>query len=716
MKIELRKLSSIRPYANNPRLNDEAVNAVAASIQEFGFRQPIVVDAQGVIICGHTRYKAALKLGLVQVPVHVAKDLTPAQIKAYRIADNQSATLAEWNYDLLPIELAELQACNFDLGLLGFDQDELAEILGSEVKEGLCDPDDIPAPPDEAKTKPGDLWILGNHRLLCGDSSKAEDVDRLLDSATIHLVNTDPPYNVKVEPRSNNAIAAGLSSFQGTSHHQGLDLARHPGKAKPTRKKLRAKDRPLANDFVSDETFDQLLNAWFGNMARVLAPGRGFYIWGGYANCANYPPVLKACELYFSQAIIWVKQHPVLTRKDFMGNHEWCQPGDTKILTPSGSSRIADLRDGDEVVGYSRNHNMLVGLRQGEPVRKAERPYSGDLLGVVTTSKTTWCTPGHIWSVRLRDDAHRWWCVYLMRRGAWWRVGKSVLIGSAGFGVKHRLKTEDGEEAWILSAHASNVEATIAEQLVLAKYGIPTTTWSETASGRRTIGDVAGLYDRLDLNALQQGAVRALAEHGRCLEHPLLRREQTRPKVGRRIPLVSRACNLLPGIMMVPESVGGQNCRWETVRAIDRQKFNGAVYSLDVPRWRHYLADGLVTHNCFYGWREGAAHQWLGPTNAVDVWSVKKINPQSMVHLTEKPVELAVRAMQYSSRAGENVLDLFGGSGSTLIAAEQTGRQAFLMELDALYCDVIVERWEKFSGRKAKRISAHKKTPAAAGV
>ncbi|HEY4313616.1 MAG TPA: DNA modification methylase [Pirellulales bacterium] len=428
MKIELRKLTDIKPYPSNPRLNDDAVDAVAASIRAFGFRQPIVVDSEGVIICGHTRWKASQRLSLDEVPVHVATDLSAEQIKAYRIADNQSASLAEWDPELLPIELAELQALNFDLGLLGFEQDELAKLLNPDLVEGLCDPDDIPAPPDEATTHPGDLWILGNHRLLCADSSKPEDVDRLLGGAIIHLVNTDPPYNVKVEPRSNNAIAAGLSSFAGPKHHQSLDVARHPGKAKPTSRKLRPKDRPLANDFVTDEAFDQLLADWFGNMARVLAPGRGFYIWGGYANCANYPPVLKATGLYFSQAIIWVKEHPVLTRKDFMGNHEWC----------------------------------------------------------------------------------------------------------------------------------------------------------------------------------------------------------------------------------------------------------------------------------FYGWREGAAHQWLGPTNATDVWSVKKVNPQSMVHLTEKPTELAVRAMRYSSREGENVLDLFGGSGSTLIAAEQTGRHAFLMELDALYCDVIVERWEKFTGRKAE--------------
>jgi ParB-like chromosome segregation protein Spo0J len=198
MKIELWTLSEIKPYPNNPRLNDDAVDAVAASLREFGFRQPIVVDTEGVIICGHTRWKAAQKLGLEKAPVHLAKDLSPEQIKAYRIADNQTASLAEWNYDLLPIELGELQAANYDLGLLGFDQDELAKLLGGELQEGLTDPDEVPEPPDAAITQPGDLWILGDHRLLCGDSSNPADVDRLLDGAPIHLVNTDPPYNVRL--------------------------------------------------------------------------------------------------------------------------------------------------------------------------------------------------------------------------------------------------------------------------------------------------------------------------------------------------------------------------------------------------------------------------------------------------------------------------------------------------------------------------------------
>ncbi len=437
--VELRPIEAIKPYPGNPRVNDDAVDAVAASLKEFGFRQPIVVDADGVIIVGHTRWKAAKKLGLAKVPVHVATDLPPEKVKAYRIADNQTATLAEWDFELLPIELKDLQQAEYDLSLLGFDEDELAHLLDGDVAEGLTDPDSVPEPPDDPITQRGDIWVLGDHRLMCGDSGSVEDLDRLLDGNGIDLVSMDPPYNVKVEPRSNTAIAAGLSSFSNKKaqlHHQGFDQARGVSDPKKARKKMRAKDRPLENDFVTEEAFDQMLLAWFGNASRVLKPGGSFYIWGGYANLGNYPAPLAASGLYFSQGIVWDKQHPVLTRKDFMGAFEIC----------------------------------------------------------------------------------------------------------------------------------------------------------------------------------------------------------------------------------------------------------------------------------FYGWKEGAGHNYYGPNNATDLWHVKKVNPQSMVHLTEKPVELAVRSIQYSSLPGQNVLDLFGGSGSTLIGCEQTGRRAFLMELDQAYCDVIVQRWEQFSGRKAERVSAAART------
>jgi hypothetical protein len=171
----------------------------------------------------------------------------------------------DWDYERLKRELDALQEEDFDLSLLAFPEEELAGLLHPDGRPGLTDPDTVPEPPEEAITRPGDLWTLGDHRLFCGDSANREHVDRLLAGATIHLVNTDPPYNVRVEPRSNNAIAAGNSSFT-YYHHQQLDLARHPEKSKPTTGKLRAKDRPLANDFVSDEAFDKMLHAWFGNL------------------------------------------------------------------------------------------------------------------------------------------------------------------------------------------------------------------------------------------------------------------------------------------------------------------------------------------------------------------------------------------------------------------------------------------------------------------
>src|SRR6516165_9433586 len=153
MLVEEHPIDTIRPYHNNPRVNDPAVDAVAASIQAFGFRQPIVVDEDGVIIVGHTRYMAALRLGLEEVPVHVAVGLSPAQAKAYRIADNQTATRSSWDDEKLPLELAQLQAMDFDLNLTGFAADELMRLLDSGANAGQADPDAVPEPPDEPITR-----------------------------------------------------------------------------------------------------------------------------------------------------------------------------------------------------------------------------------------------------------------------------------------------------------------------------------------------------------------------------------------------------------------------------------------------------------------------------------------------------------------------------------------------------------------------------------
>jgi DNA modification methylase len=408
------------PY--NPRtMSEEDLASLRRSLRYFGIVEPVVVNRRtGRIVGGHQRVKAAQAEGIETLPV-VHVDLDEPSEKQLNLALNRIS--GEFDLERLAEVLADLEAAGADLGLTGFSAEEIEEMVAAleEPKDGLTDPDAVPEPPDEPATQVGDLIVLGRHRLLCGDSADPSQVARLLDGENVHLVNTDPPYNVKVEPRSKPALAAGGKGKGAVSAKQ-REAAGPPGK-------LRPRDRELANDFLPEEEFQKLLRAWFKNLAEELLPGRSFYLWGGYSNCANYPPAIREAGLYFSQAIIWDKQWPVLTRKDFMGTHEWC----------------------------------------------------------------------------------------------------------------------------------------------------------------------------------------------------------------------------------------------------------------------------------FYGWKEGKAHYFVpGINNATDLWRVKKVAPPSMVHLTEKPVELAEKAMTYSSRKGEHVLDLFGGSGSTLIAAERMDRRAFLMELDPAYCDVIVTRWQNFTGQKAQ--------------
>jgi hypothetical protein len=191
MQIEHRPTDSIKPYDKNPRHNDSAVDAVAKSLQEFGWRQPVVVDKDGVIVVGHTRWKAAQKLGMQTVPVHVATELTPAQARAYRIADNATGGIATWDMDLLPVEIKELEALDFDLDFLGFTDEQMADMMAGP--DGETEEDDAPAVQKQAVSRRGDIWLLGGHRLLNGDSTDPADVLRVMNGEKAALCATDPP-------------------------------------------------------------------------------------------------------------------------------------------------------------------------------------------------------------------------------------------------------------------------------------------------------------------------------------------------------------------------------------------------------------------------------------------------------------------------------------------------------------------------------------------
>lgn len=288
--VELRPLDDVRPYENNPRINDGAVDAVAESIRRFGFRSPLVVDEDGVILAGHTRLKAAAKLGLERVPVVVATGLSPEAAREYRLADNKTAELADWDLPKLTLELDALRSADadFDPTAFGFSADELSRLLALGPKEGFTDPDDAPEIPETTTVKRGDLFRLGEHRLLCGDSTDARDVARLFDGATADLYLTDPPYNV---------------DYTGST---GLKIA---------------------NDSMADADFLAFLTSAFCRANDVLRPGAAFYVWHSDTEGRNFREAVRQVDWTLRECLVWVKNSLVLGRQDYQWRHEPCLYG-----------------------------------------------------------------------------------------------------------------------------------------------------------------------------------------------------------------------------------------------------------------------------------------------------------------------------------------------------------------------------------------------------
>lgn len=283
MQIKEIEISSLIEYENNPRNNDGAVDAVAESIKQFGFKVPIVIDRDNVIVAGHTRLKAARKIGLEKVPCIVADDLTPEQIKAFRLADNKTAELADWDFSALEIELAEL--ANIDMTAFGFDISDFEEL--QEVTE-----DDIPEVDEENEPicKLGDIWQLGDNRLMCGDSTNNEIVEKLMNGERADLLVTDPPYNVAYEGWTKDKLT-------------------------------------IQNDDMSDDEFHEFLHAAFENANSIMREGAAFYIWHADREGFNFRAACKNTGWKIRQCLIWVKNSMVLGRQDYQWKHEPCLYG-----------------------------------------------------------------------------------------------------------------------------------------------------------------------------------------------------------------------------------------------------------------------------------------------------------------------------------------------------------------------------------------------------
>ncbi|EJU90077.1 adenine methyltransferase [Enterococcus faecalis EnGen0351] len=285
MDIKVQKTEDLIPYEKNPRHNEEAITAVAKSIEKFGFKVPIVVDASNVIVNGHTRLKAAKYLGLKEVPTIIADDLTPEQIKAFRLADNKVGEIATWDEELLNAELDELADLDFDMTEFGFDlpdiEGEEVEVIEDEFEEEL---------PAEPISKLGDIYQLGRHRLMCGDSTNSLEVEKLMGNKKADLLITDPPYNVAYEGKGKEALT-------------------------------------IKNDSKETNEFHSFLYEAFSAAINNMKLGSSFYVWYASSEVVNFHTALEEAGFLVKQELIWNKNSMVLSRQDYHWKHEPCLYG-----------------------------------------------------------------------------------------------------------------------------------------------------------------------------------------------------------------------------------------------------------------------------------------------------------------------------------------------------------------------------------------------------
>jgi len=292
LKFEMWPVERLVPYARNPRKNDAQVDRMVSAIQEFGFRIPVVAKSNGDVVDGHLRLKAALKLGLTNVPVVLADELTDAQVKAFRILANRSANWAEWDNELLKLELEEIEAAGLDLELTGFDIEELQELMADDLIAGQTDADEVPEVQNNepSVTQEGDIWLLGKHRLMCASSLSIEAMETLMNGELADMWLTDPPYNVNYVGSTKDALT-------------------------------------ILNDNMDNVAFRQFLCDAYSAANSVLKPGAVFYIWHADTEAYNFRGAAADVGWTVRQCLIWCKNSMVMGRQDYHWQHEPCLYG-----------------------------------------------------------------------------------------------------------------------------------------------------------------------------------------------------------------------------------------------------------------------------------------------------------------------------------------------------------------------------------------------------
>lgn len=350
MKIEFLALEKIKRFPGNPRKNEKGIVPVSKSLEEFGWQQPIVVDTAYVIIVGHTRHQAAESLGMGQVPVLVADNLTPDQVKAYRIADNKTAEFSEWDMAKLRIQFNELKASDYDVSKTGFSTRDVS-ILGRTTNDGHGDIDEIPEEVG-SRVKPGELWALGTHRLMCGSALEPENYDRLTDiGGKIDMILTDPPYNV---------------NYEGA-----------------TKDKLK-----IQNDNMADGEFYRFLLHVFSEMKRPMREGAPIYVFYASSEGLNFYKAFRDSGFLFKQELVWVKNSMVLGRQDYQWQHEpimygW-KPGaahrwygefdKTTVIDDDVDMNKLDKKELIKLIRKFQNGDGTTIIREDKPTRNREHP------------------------------------------------------------------------------------------------------------------------------------------------------------------------------------------------------------------------------------------------------------------------------------------------------------------------------------------------------
>jgi DNA modification methylase len=296
--LEYIALETLIPYARNSRTHSDAqVAQIAASIREFGFTNPILIDAEGGIIAGHGRTMAARKLGLDEVPCIRLRNLTDAQKKAYIIADNKLALNAGWDDEMLKVELTELKDLDFDLSLIGFDADELANLLEPEQVDGLTDEDDVPEAPETPVTVEGDVWILGNHRLMCGDSTSIDAVEKLMDGQKADLIFTDPPYGMSY----GGGRAAGSTKKGALVKAHGM----------------------IIGDELRGQNLIQMIAEALSSAKACAKDGSAFYVCFPWRTYSEFESAMEGVGLDASACIVWDKKSIGLGNSNYRPQHEF---------------------------------------------------------------------------------------------------------------------------------------------------------------------------------------------------------------------------------------------------------------------------------------------------------------------------------------------------------------------------------------------------------